>query len=87
MIQIESNRQPRAGRRSSSALEIRFEFVDGSKEIFVQTDPEQAEIIERGVNGSNLSYLNLQNLIGYTVYPGAAEIPADSWIAQPKRAP
>ena len=31
-------------------------------------------------------FLNLQNLIGYTAYPGAAEIPADSWIAQPKRA-
>ncbi|HUL51345.1 MAG TPA: hypothetical protein VLU94_02045 [Candidatus Nitrosotalea sp.] len=195
-------------------LEIRFEFIDGSKEIFVQTGPEQGEIIEGRVNGSNLfsharivvaddysksvfvcsqinrvdlvgnssgfrgippdhsdlveltesdfrrhvpldnpsrlqkreqprqvgdllvsflhlrmrgashvylmnealikvpaenqsymqrllskgifrirlprggqGFLNLQNLIGYTVYPGAAEIPADSWIAQPKRAP
>jgi hypothetical protein len=28
--------------------------------------------------------LNLQNLIGYTVYPGVPEVPADSWIAQPK---
>jgi len=28
--------------------------------------------------------LNLQNLIGYTVYPGVPEIPADSWMAQPK---
>jgi hypothetical protein len=26
----------------------------------------------------------MQNLIGYTVYPGAAEIPADTWMAQPK---
>ena len=30
-------------------------------------------------------FLNLQNLIGYTVYPGVPEIPVDSWIAQPKR--
>jgi hypothetical protein len=29
--------------------------------------------------------LNLQNLIGYTVYPGVPEVPADTWIAQPKR--
>ena len=28
--------------------------------------------------------LNLQNLIGYTVYPGVPEVPADSWMAQPK---
>jgi len=30
--------------------------------------------------------LNLANLIGYTVYPGVAEIPSDSWIAQPMAA-
>jgi hypothetical protein len=30
------------------------------------------------------SVLNLANLIGYTVYPGVAEIPSDSWIAQPR---
>jgi hypothetical protein len=29
--------------------------------------------------------LNLQNLIGYTVYPGVPEVPADTWLAQPKR--
>ena len=29
--------------------------------------------------------LNLQNLIGYTVYPGVPEIPADSWLAEPER--
>jgi hypothetical protein len=28
--------------------------------------------------------LNLANLIGYSVYPGVTEIPADSWMAQPK---
>ena len=28
--------------------------------------------------------LNLQNLIGYTVYPGVPELPADTWMAQPK---
>src|SRR6266576_1096877 len=28
--------------------------------------------------------LNLQNLIGYTVYPGVPELPTDAWMAQPK---
>ena len=28
--------------------------------------------------------LNLQNLISYTVYPGFADVPADTWMAQPK---
>jgi hypothetical protein len=27
--------------------------------------------------------LNLQNLIGYTVYPGVPEVPVDTWMAQP----
>ena len=27
--------------------------------------------------------LNLQNLLGYTVYPGVPELPADTWMAQP----
>ena len=30
------------------------------------------------------SVLNLANLISYSVYPGVTEIPADSWMAQPK---
>ena len=29
-------------------------------------------------------FINLQNLIGYTAYPGVPEIPADSWMAQQK---
>jgi hypothetical protein len=29
------------------------------------------------------SVLNLANLISYTVYPGVAEVPEDTWIAQP----
>lgn len=34
--------------------------------------------------GGGQSFLNLANLIGYTVYPGVAEIPSDSWMAQPQ---
>jgi hypothetical protein len=34
--------------------------------------------------GGGQSVLNLANLIGYTVYPGVAEVPADTWMAQPR---
>jgi hypothetical protein len=33
--------------------------------------------------GGGEGILNLANLIGYTVYPGVAEVPADTWIARP----
>jgi len=33
--------------------------------------------------GGGYGLLNLQNLIGYTVYPGVPELPADTWMAQP----
>ena len=34
--------------------------------------------------GGGESFLNLANLIGYTVYPGVPEIPSDTWMAQPQ---
>jgi len=34
--------------------------------------------------GGGESVLNLANLISYSVYPGVTEIPADSWMAEPK---
>jgi hypothetical protein len=34
--------------------------------------------------GGGQGILNLQNLIGYTVYPGVPEIPTDSWMAKPE---
>jgi hypothetical protein len=36
------------------------------------------------LHGGGQGFINLQNLIGYTVYPGVAEVPADTWIAEPK---
>jgi len=35
------------------------------------------------LRGGGYGLLNLQNLIGYTVYPGVPELPADTWMAQP----
>ena len=33
------------------------------------------------LQGGGHGFLNLANLVGYTVYPGVPEIPSDSWIA------
>jgi hypothetical protein len=35
------------------------------------------------LRGGGIGVVNLANLTGYTVYPGVAQIPADSWIAEP----
>ena len=39
------------------------------------------------LRGGGIGVLNLANLAGYTVYPGVAQIPADSWLAEPERNP
>jgi hypothetical protein len=36
------------------------------------------------LRGGGYGLLNLQNLIGYTVYPGVPEVPADTWMAERK---
>ena len=33
--------------------------------------------------GGGQGFVNLANLISYTVYPGVAEVPADTWMVQP----
>jgi len=35
------------------------------------------------LRGGGLGVLNLANLAAYSVYPGVAQIPADSWLAEP----
>ena len=54
MIAIETN--TRSPRKTSSrpALEIRFHFVDGSSETFIQPDAEAAEVIRQRATSSNL---------------------------------
>jgi len=46
-------------------------------------------LLSKGTLGIRLAdggegFLNLANLIGYSVYPGVAEVPADAWLAEPK---
>ncbi len=35
------------------------------------------------LRGGGIGVVNLANLAGYAVYPGVAQIPADSWLAEP----
>src|SRR5712691_2235397 len=35
------------------------------------------------LRGGGIGVLNLANLVAYTVYPGVAQLPADSWLAEP----
>jgi hypothetical protein len=35
------------------------------------------------LQSGGVGVVNLANLSGYTVYPGVAQIPADSWLAEP----
>jgi hypothetical protein len=35
------------------------------------------------LRGGGIGVLNLANLAAYAVYPGVAQIPTDSWIAEP----
>src|SRR2546427_3132259 len=39
------------------------------------------------LRGGGIGVLNLANLAGYIVYPGVAQIPADSWLAEPEPEP
>ena len=35
------------------------------------------------LRGGGIGVVNLANLLGYSVYPGVPQIPADSWLAEP----
>jgi len=59
-------------------------------ETLVKLPVENHSFMQRLLSGGSYSirlrsgghgFLNLSNLVGYTVYPGVPEIPSDSWIA------
>ena len=96
-----SRLQKRAQRRQVGDMQVSFHnlrmrggrHVYMMKETLVKLPVESQSYMQRflskGALGVRLprggeSILNLANLIGYTVYPGVAQIPADSWMAQPQ---
>src|SRR6266536_2827739 len=77
---------------------LRLRMMGGSdvylmREALVKLPAENQSFMQRflskGTYGIRLreggyGLLNLQNLLGYTVYPGVPELPADTWMARPK---
>jgi hypothetical protein len=56
----------------------------------VESQSFMRRLLSKGLYGLRLreggfGLLNLQNLIGYTVYPGVPEVPGDTWMVQPRR--
>lgn len=35
------------------------------------------------LSGDGIGVVNLAHLAGHTVYPGAAQVPVDTWLAEP----
>jgi hypothetical protein len=35
------------------------------------------------LRGGGIGIINLAHLAGYTVYPGLAQVPSDTWFAEP----
>src|SRR6266404_4729007 len=54
MITVETNIRSPEMSRSRAALEIRFQFVDGSEETFIQHDAERAENFLNVINPAHL---------------------------------
>jgi hypothetical protein len=54
MIAAEINMRDPKIRRGSPAMEIRFHFADGSKELFIQSDAKAAAALQRRMSESNL---------------------------------
>src|SRR5438045_2753437 len=53
MIAVETNIGSPEIRSTRPALELRFEFVDGSKENFIQNDTKKAKLILQRINPSS----------------------------------
>jgi len=93
---LQKREQPRrVGDLLVSFLKLRMRggsHVYLMNEILVKLPSESLSYMQRllskGTLGIRLAggghcVLNLANLISYTVYPGVAEVPQDTWIAQP----
>jgi hypothetical protein len=73
--------QLRGGRPLFAMIEIPVKLPAESQS-FMQFMLSKAAVHMR-LCGGGIGVLNLANLAGYTVYPGVAQIPADSWLAEP----
>jgi hypothetical protein len=58
-----------------------FAKLPAESQTFMQFLLSKTAVHMRLRNG--IGVINLANLAGYTTYPGVAQIPADSWLAEP----
>jgi len=72
----------RGGRPLFVMIEIPVKLPAESQS-FMQFMLSKASVHMR-LRGGGIGILNLANLAGHTVYPGVAQIPADSWFAEPE---
>jgi hypothetical protein len=95
-LRLQKREQPRqVGDLLVSFLNLRMRggsHIYLMNEILVKLPAESQSYMQRllskgtlGIRlaGGGHSVLNLANLISYTVYPGVAEVPEDTWIVQP----
>ena len=71
--------------RGGSPLFVMVEIpvkLPAESQSFMQFMLSKASVHMR-LRGGGIGVLNLANLAAYTVYPGVAQIPADSWLAEP----
>ncbi|HYV27901.1 MAG TPA: hypothetical protein VFA77_10235 [Candidatus Eisenbacteria bacterium] len=67
-----------------------FVMVEGLTKLPAESQSFMQFLLSKGavhmrLRGGGIGVLNLANLAAYTVYPGVAQIPADSWLAEPIR--
>src|SRR6185503_3068316 len=65
-----------------------FVMVEAAAKLPAESQSFMQFLLSKGaihmrLRGGGIGVVNLANLAGYTVYPGVAQIPADSWLAEP----
>lgn len=74
--------QMRGGGQPLFAMVEAAAKLPAESQTFMQFMLSKASIHMR-LRGGGIGVVNLANLAGYTVYPGVAQIPSDSWLAEP----
>jgi len=65
-----------------------FVMVEAATKLPAESQSFMQFLLSKGaihmrLRSGGIGVVNLSNLAGYTVYPGVAQIPADSWLAEP----
>lgn len=65
-----------------------FLMVEASVKLPIESHSFMQFLLSKGsfhmrLCGGGIGVVNLGNLLGYTVYPGVAQIPADAWLVEP----